>query len=191
VNSERIYWNTSPLFHSIKQQSKAYEMTSLRPSVSLFCFSIVVVRHPDTGKFLVVDERVVNGRWLGMCTPGGGVEAGEDPLVAAVREVKEEAGIDVALKGLLRIDFIRGGSKPYETVKLRLVFYAEPLDPAQAPKSVPDDESRGAVWASYEEIQDMKQRSILRSDEILHWIQYLNGNGVVYPLSILSVSNFR
>jgi 8-oxo-dGTP pyrophosphatase MutT (NUDIX family) len=50
---------------------------------------------PDR-RLLLIHERIENGRthWI---TPGGGVEAGERPWAAAVREVYEETGLRVRL----------------------------------------------------------------------------------------------
>lgn len=43
------------------------------------------------------------GRTPSWTMPGGGIEPGEDPADAAVREVREETGFDVELDGLLGI----------------------------------------------------------------------------------------
>lgn len=60
----------------------------------------VVVGCPDgRGKWLLIrrGERVAApGR---VCFPGGAVEPGEDHALAAVREIKEELGIDVSVTG--------------------------------------------------------------------------------------------
>ncbi len=47
-------------------------------------------------RLLLIHERLEDGstHWL---TPGGGVEAGEEPREAALREAFEEAGIEVVL----------------------------------------------------------------------------------------------
>ena len=43
-------------------------------------------------------------------------------MQAAVRECKEEAGIDVELKGILKIDHgVKG-----DNGRMRVIFYAEP-----------------------------------------------------------------
>ena len=84
-------------------------------------FSLVVVQHPVTQKFLLVEETDDRGWWL----PGGGVDPGERlPLFfgfffffffffffcaifrssffeAAIRETLEEAGVQVELVGIL------------------------------------------------------------------------------------------
>lgn len=53
-----------------------------------------MVQHPD-GRLLAVHESRGRGWWL----PAGFVEPGDDLMTAAIRETKEEAGIDVRLQG--------------------------------------------------------------------------------------------
>ena len=50
----------------------------------------ICIRHPDDGRFLVV----TNKRYGGFTTPGGKVDEGEVPREAAIRELKEETGLD-------------------------------------------------------------------------------------------------
>jgi ADP-ribose pyrophosphatase YjhB (NUDIX family) len=76
-------------------------------------FSIVICRHPE-GKYLCVREK--NGLWW---VPGGGVERGETYLMAAVRETKEEAGIDMEVKGILAFDQVNFFNK----YVFRVIYY--------------------------------------------------------------------
>ncbi len=68
-------------------------------------FALAVVRHPKTRLWLAVEETRDRGWWL----PGGFVE-NEDPgalsshEVTALKETREEAGIDIVIKGILRVE---------------------------------------------------------------------------------------
>lgn len=61
-----------------------------------FLFVLAVVRRPD-GRFLItrrsMDKAWAAGWWE---VPGGAVQAGEESREAAVREVREETGLDVS-----------------------------------------------------------------------------------------------
>ena len=80
--------------------------------------------------------------WL---LPKGHIEKGETPEAAAVREVKEEAGVSAAIIG-------RAGESRYEVKgkAVRVVFY---LMKFQA--EVAREETRDLAWRNYEEAMAM------------------------------------
>mmetsp|Transcript_12204 Transcript_12204/g.1096 ORF Transcript_12204/g.1096 Transcript_12204/m.1096 type:complete len:88 (+) Transcript_12204:51-314(+) len=61
--------------------------------------SLTIVRNSQ-GKYICINEVRNRGWWI----PGGRVDPPENFFVAAKRECKEEAGIDVEIKGILRIN---------------------------------------------------------------------------------------
>ncbi len=66
------------------------EKTALSPKIELT--NMVMVEDKATGKVLV-QERIKS--WTGLSFPGGHVEAGESFVDSAIREVKEETGLDI------------------------------------------------------------------------------------------------
>jgi 8-oxo-dGTP pyrophosphatase MutT (NUDIX family) len=133
----------------------------------LYNFSLVVCRHPVTGKFLLCQEFANQGFWL----PGGAVDGGETFQDAAKRETMEEAGMPVDLKGILGIEYNPcgriGRDGNHYLVRMRVIFYAEPSEEGlrMFPKSSPDFESAGACWCSVDELKDIK----LRGGEPKQW----------------------
>lgn len=84
-------------------------------------YSLVICRN-NAGKFLCVQER--NKKWW---IPGGGVNPNETHEDAARREVQEETGIKVALKGILTLDHMEFGGRN-NVNGIRVIYYAEPID---------------------------------------------------------------
>lgn len=91
--------------------------------------------------------------WLGFWdVPGGFCDAGEHPRDTALREVREETGLDVELTGLLGmwIDEYRGASDvlPAETT-LNIYFLARP--PGRMTLN-PDSEISEVAWFGAEDL---------------------------------------
>lgn len=91
------------------------------------------------------------GRWL---QPGGHVDAGESPAQAAMRESREETGLDVAHPGgrprLLHLDVHPAGDHVH--LDLRFLLLAPDRDPDPAPGESP--EARWFTWEEAEGIAD-------------------------------------
>eukprot|EP01080_Neovahlkampfia_damariscottae_P008522 gene8522-346_t len=146
----------------------------------VYSFSLVICRHPN-GKYLLVQEGCSVGWWL----PAGRVDAGETFFEAAIRETKEEGGIDVNLEGILGFEYW-----PYKNggAKQRCIFYATPKDKDAPLKNVSDFESLQSVWISYDELMDdlKSRKKKLRGNEPIKWFNYLEKGGKIHDLSLMS-----
>mmetsp|Transcript_11932 Transcript_11932/g.26356 ORF Transcript_11932/g.26356 Transcript_11932/m.26356 type:complete len:342 (+) Transcript_11932:69-1094(+) len=135
-------------------------------------FGIVLCRRRN-GHVLLVQEFAGLGFW----TPGGQVDPGESLCAAVARECEEEAGVAVTLTGIVDINVrsLSGGR-----LWRRVVFVGEPQDENACPKSIPDFESAGAVWADPMELEQLP----LRGDEPLTYYRMLQKGVQVMPLQI-------
>lgn len=144
-----------------------------REPIPTHAFSLVLVK--SGRRFLLVHERKHGGWYI----PAGRVEAGETFQHAALRETREEAGIDVVLEGVVKIEQRPGPS----FMRLRVVFLARPKDDTP-PKSVADEHTLEAGWFSLEEASKLT----LRGDEVEALLaSILDGTAVIAPMSILGI----
>eukprot|EP01136_Pigoraptor_vietnamica_P040881 Opistho-1_new@1177 len=139
------------------------------------CFALVVCQRKSDGRFIAVDESENRGWWL----PGGRLEDGESFEQAAIRETLEEAGAHVHLEGVLRVEHtpMPGGNR------MRVIYYARPVDESAPLKSKPDGESNGARWVSGAEVRGLGK---IRGDELPEWIEYVEHGGVIHPMSVMT-----
>jgi 8-oxo-dGTP pyrophosphatase MutT (NUDIX family) len=127
-----------------------------RTPLQAFLFVLVVVHYE--GRFLLIQEGggPHRGRWY---LPAGGVQPGESLVEAAIRETREEAGIDITPKAIL---WIEDEGRVYEedlwAGRWRFILRAVPDKPGQPPG--PTRDALDARWLTFEEIQRLPLRSL-------------------------------
>ena len=122
--------------------------------------SVTVLPWDVAGRLLLVRERD-SGAWG---TIGGTVEIGESPHRAAVREAREEAGVDVVVRGIVAVV----GGPEYEVeypngdrcAYVAAVFDAEVVGGSPKPDG---DETTSARWIEPAALGDLGLNSFARA----------------------------
>ena len=97
--------------------------------------------------------------WPGAWTlPGGGIDHGEHPRAALVREVREETGLAVEVGALLDVDSVHfTGHAPDGTLEdyhaVRLLFAGTVTDRAEPAVQEVDGSTMAAAWLPLEEVR--------------------------------------
>jgi 8-oxo-dGTP diphosphatase len=88
-----------------------------------FAASAALIRN-EAGDILMVQPTYKESLEL----PGGYIEIGEYPVAACLREVREELGLEIELRGLLAVDW---APAPREGEKILFIFDGGQLSPDQ------------------------------------------------------------
>lgn len=117
----------------------------------------------DQGRLLL--PHWSEARHSGWTMPGGGMDPGEDPADAAVREVFEETGYDVELGGLLGVDsfVIPGADRVFPSDRpvhaLRIVYRAHVVGGELRVEE--DGTTDGVAWHTPEEVDALDRVSLV------------------------------
>jgi ADP-ribose pyrophosphatase YjhB (NUDIX family) len=130
----------------------APEPTTVVPSTN-----VIVVN--DDGMILLI-RRTDNGN---LALPGGGMDLGETITEAAVREVKEETGLDVEITGLVGIytnprHLIEYTSNGEVRQEFSIVFTARPA----GGEVTTSEEASEVIWADPADVDDLEMHPSMR-----------------------------
>lgn len=156
-------------------------MTTSVPPISNMHLTVAAVIERN-GKFLLVTDNTSAGYKLNQ--PAGHVEDNEDIIAAAIREVKEEAGINFHPEKLIGIYLYKlNNAQTY----LRVCFKGSISGDIDNPKPLANDDGVvDAKWYTLEEIEQLQDQ--LRSVLVQKCIEdYLTGQE--FDLSAISPYN--
>ena len=119
--------------------------------------NMIKIINPTTNEVVVLDKVKKEG-WEGLTFPGGKVEENESLMAAAIREAKEETGLDI--KNLKFVGFITWLGKEYKDTGL--LYETSDYEGELVPKNREGNLS----WIDYEDFIKMDGMS-LSMDKIL------------------------
>lgn len=119
---------------------------------------------------IISDDKLLLSHWRrgqmhGWTLPGGGIDPGEDPADACVREVFEETGYQARVGRVLGVDsriLVREDPRPGEAAGLhtiRIVYDAEVIRGELTPEA--DGSSDDAAWVALSEVPSLRQLSLV------------------------------
>ncbi|MGD9988847.1 NUDIX hydrolase [Pseudonocardia sp.] len=129
------------------------------PAINSVVPSVTVAVRNSAGQILLI-HKIDNDYWA---LPGGGHDPGESITDTAVREVREETGIDVQVTGLVGTYTDPRHVMKYDDGEVRqqfsLCFHAVPIDESEKPRE-DGTETKAAEWV---DPADVPELSIHRS----------------------------
>ena len=131
-------------------------------------------------KILLTHEKV-SGWYL---VPGGGIEEGETPEEAALRELKEECGLDGTIVRPLAVQYKTGGGAEY-SFEVSIPAEQEPVTGYDPEETAEDPPLKEVLWMALDEISE-KDRAFLWSYGLISVAGFFDrvkawGNAISYP----------
>lgn len=143
-----------------------------------FSVSVAVWIKDESGRLLFIKKVEEGGKWG---PPAGRMEFGENPILAALRETQEEAGIIPKLTGLLAIRTITTDGIP----RLGFVFAGE-IPPGSDIKPLDKGEIAAAEFLTRSEIEKLiEDGQIFMPDFNLPSLQDLWSDERAFPVSVI------
>src|ERR1051325_10853628 len=138
------------------------------PKANSLVPSVNVVVTNDQGEILMI-RRTDNDNWA---VPGGAIDLGESLTQAAIRETKEETGIDVEITGLVGIytdpkHVLHYTSNDEVRQEFSIALTGRPV----GGHPTPSDESREVHWIPLETIEGLDMDRSMRI-RIQHFIEH-------------------
>lgn len=128
------------------------------PSANSLVVAVAAVVLDDSGRVLMI-QRGDNDLWA---IPGGAQDLGETTTAAAVREVREETGLDVEITGLVGIYSDPRHVIAYDDGEVRqefsICFLAHPIGGRLAPSS----ESKTVQWVEPDQLDQLNIHESVR-----------------------------
>ena len=108
--------------------------------------NMVKITNKETNEVVVLDKVKKEG-WEGLTFPGGKAELGESMADAAIREVKEETGLDIKNPQLIGIISWKKG----ENTDVGLIYESNQF----AGELIPENREGKLFWADYDDFKNM------------------------------------
>ncbi len=151
--------------HAVEDQLKFGKIRRVCPACGYIYFAnpkVAVVSFVERDRQILLVKRGVDperGKWA---LPGGFVDLGEDPALAAVRETAEETGLNVQITGLLDVTFPPNG--------VIVISYAAQVVGGTLGAA---DDVEDVCWFTPDNLPELAFESTLRLVSL--WLGKLNG----------------
>lgn len=137
------------------------------PAANSLVPSVNVIATNENGEILLI-RRTDNNKWA---APGGAIDLGESVTQAAIRETREETGIECEIRGIVGIysdpkHVIHYTSNDEVRQEFSIVLAGRPI----GGHPTPSDESREVQWITSEDIGSLQMDPSMRL-RINHYLE--------------------